>query len=90
MQAPDSRQGRWVSFDEARMILRMSEGTLRRAIKDGKVVAEQRRRNPDSQTDLRMVYEVWIVVPPALALILPHLPDRTIRRTLKGRQERRA
>lgn len=49
------------------MILRMSEGTLRRAIKDGKVVAEQRRRNPDSQTDLRMVYEVWIVDPPAPA-----------------------
>ena len=67
MQPPDSRQQRWVSFDEARMILRMSEGTLRRAIREGKVVAEQRRRSPDSATDLRMVYEVLVTDPPASA-----------------------
>jgi hypothetical protein len=42
------------------MELRMSEGSLRRAIRDGQVLAEQRRRNPDSATDQRMVYEVWI------------------------------
>jgi hypothetical protein len=68
MQSPDSRQssaGRWVPFDQARMTLRMSEGTLRRAIRDGKVVAEQRRRNPDSPTDQRMVYEVLVTDPPA-------------------------
>jgi hypothetical protein len=67
MQSPDSRPGRWVPFDQARMILRMSEGTLRRAIKDGTVVAEQRRRNPESTTDLRMVYEVLVSDAPASA-----------------------
>lgn len=67
MQSPTIRQpsaGRWVPFDQARMILRMSEGTLRRAIRDGTVTAEQRRRNPDSPTDQRMVYEVLIPNPP--------------------------
>jgi hypothetical protein len=63
MQSPDIRQ-RWVSFDEARMILRMTEGTLRRAIKAGTITAEQRRRNPDSPTDHRMVYEVLVTDPP--------------------------
>jgi hypothetical protein len=63
MQSPDNRQ-RWVSFDEARMILHMTEGTLRRAIKAGTVTAEQRRRNPDSPTDQRMVYEVLVTDPP--------------------------
>src|SRR5688572_19099738 len=67
MQSPTIRQpsaGRWVPFDQARMILHMSEGTLRRAIRDGKVTAKQRRRNPDSPTDQRMVYEVFIADPP--------------------------
>jgi hypothetical protein len=71
MQSPDSRQppaGRWVSFDQARMILGMTEGTLRRAIRDGKVVAEQRRRNPESATDQRMIYEVLVTDPPAAAM----------------------
>lgn len=49
------------------MIFRMTEGTLRRAIRAGTVTAEQRRRNPDSQTDLRMVYEVLVNDPPASA-----------------------
>jgi hypothetical protein len=56
-----------VSFDEARMILRMSEGTLRREIKAGRVTAEKRRRNPDSPTDLREVYEVLVTDPSAVA-----------------------
>jgi hypothetical protein len=67
MQPPDSRQGRWVPFDEARMILRMSEGTLRRAIKAGKIRAEKRRRAPESETDFREVYEVLVTDPPASA-----------------------
>lgn len=57
---PSAGAGRWVSTTEARRLLRMSEGTLRRAIEAGTVRAELRRRNPDSPTDNRMVYEVWI------------------------------
>src|SRR3954454_24494706 len=41
----------------------MTEGTLRRAIRAGTVTAEQRRRNPDSPADQRMVYEVLITDP---------------------------
>lgn len=61
------------------MILRMSEGTLRRAIRDGTVTAEQRRRNPDSPTDQRMVYEVLITDPPGdppLADVASESPNR--------------
>jgi hypothetical protein len=61
------------------MILRMSEGTLRRAIRDGTVTAEQRRRNPDSLTDQRMVYEVLITDPPGeppTADAAPESPNR--------------
>jgi hypothetical protein len=63
MQPPNSRQ-RWASFDEARMILRMSEGTLRREIRAGRIQGEQRRRNPDSPTDQRLIWEVLITDPP--------------------------
>jgi hypothetical protein len=58
---------RWVSFAEAQRILKMTEGTLRRAIKAGTVQGEQRRRNPDSPTDQRMVYEVLVSDAPAVA-----------------------
>jgi hypothetical protein len=46
------------------MILRMTEGTLRRAIEAGTVTAEQCRRNPDSPTDRRLVYERLVPDPP--------------------------
>ena len=64
---PPPATGRWVSFTEAQRILGMSEGTLRRAIRAGAVVAEQRRRSPDSPTDQRMIYEVFVMQSPASA-----------------------
>jgi hypothetical protein len=64
---PPATRQHWVSFDEARMLLRMSEGTLRREIKAGRVTAEKRRRSPDSPTDLREVYEVLVTDTPAPA-----------------------
>lgn len=64
---PPPAAGRWVSFAEAQRVLGMSEGTLRRAIRDGTITAEQRRRTPGSATDQRMVYEVLVMDPPAPA-----------------------
>jgi hypothetical protein len=46
------------------MILRKSEGTLRREIKAGKVEAAQFPRNPDNPDDKRSVYRVLISDPP--------------------------
>lgn len=69
---PPPAAGRWVSTTEARRRLGLSEGTLRRAIAAGQVKAELRPRNPDSPTDHRMVYEVWLPdapgEPPAAAM----------------------
>lgn len=64
---PPPPASRWVSFAEAQKILNMTEGTLRRAIKAGTVQGEQRRRNPDSPTDQRMVYEVLVSDAPGAA-----------------------
>jgi hypothetical protein len=64
---PPPPAARWVSFAEAQKILGLTEGTLRRAIKAGTVQGEQRRRNPDSPSDQRMVYEVLVVDTPGAA-----------------------
>jgi hypothetical protein len=76
MQSPDhppASAGRWVSFDQARMLLSLpghepplSEGTLRRAIKTGKVEAGSFPRNPDNLNDKRSVYLV----------LVPDLPEQ--------------
>jgi len=63
------------------MLLGMSEGTLRRAIRDGTVVAEQRRRNPDSPTDQRMVYEVFIPDPTGEPPVAEAAPESDSRQT---------
>lgn len=52
-------------FAEALSILNQTETTLRRMIREGRVTAEKRRRNPDSATDFREVYEVYIPDPPS-------------------------
>lgn len=52
-------------FAQAMQTLGETETTLRRMIREGRVQAEKRRRNPDSATDFREVYEVFIPDPPA-------------------------
>lgn len=58
---------RWVPFEEAQAILGMSETTLRRAIKAGKIEAATFPRNPDNPKDRRIVYSVLVPDPPAAA-----------------------
>jgi hypothetical protein len=69
MQPPDSRQGRWVSFSEARLLLGspgrpLSEGTLRRLITAGKVLGEPEPRETGTS---RIVWRVFVPDPPASA-----------------------
>ena len=59
VDTPESA-ARWVPFAEARQILGVSEGTLRRMIRDGKVVAEAEPREPVSS---RIRYRIRIDPP---------------------------
>jgi hypothetical protein len=61
---PPASAERWVPFAEAQQILGLSETTLRRMIRQGKVTAEVL---PRAEGDSRVVYRVLVADPPASA-----------------------
>jgi hypothetical protein len=63
---PPASAERWVPFAEAQQILGLSETTLRRMIRQGKVTAEVL---PRAEGDSRVVYRVLVTDPPASATI---------------------
>jgi hypothetical protein len=63
---PPASAERWVPFAEAQQILGLSETTLRRMIRQGKVTAEVL---PRAEGDSRVVYRVLVHDPPASAAI---------------------
>lgn len=59
---PPPSAGRWVSFAEAQRILGLSETTLRRMIRQGRVTAEAQ---PRAEGDTRIIYRVLVTDPPS-------------------------
>ena len=59
---PPAPTERWVSFAEAQRILGLSETTLRRMIRQGRVTAEAQ---PRAEGDTRIIYRVLVTDPPS-------------------------